>query len=74
MVLKPRRRDHGPLQKAVKGIVYIYMPILLAYHALYSMGYDHRNQNGSHECRGPTKAQGSKEKLTSRFSVYHTQF
>jgi hypothetical protein len=37
VVLKPRRRDHGPLQNTIKGNVYIYTPLLLlAYHILYS--------------------------------------
>jgi hypothetical protein len=69
-VLKPWWRDHGPLQKAVKGIVYFYMPLLLlTYHTLYRTGYDHRFQNGSHDCRGPTKAQGSKAKPASWVST-----
>jgi hypothetical protein len=55
-VLKLWWRDHEPLQKAVKDIVYVHTPfILVAYHALCSMGYDHYIQNGSHDCRGPAK-------------------
>jgi hypothetical protein len=58
------------LQKAVKCGVYVYTPLLLhAYHALYSMGHSHHIQNGSHNCRGPAKAQGSKAKSTSRVSA-----
>jgi hypothetical protein len=44
-----------------KGCVYICMPpLLLIYHVLNIAGYGNRIQNGSHECRGPAKPQGSK--------------
>jgi hypothetical protein len=49
-----------------KGCVYVYMhPLFLAYHALYSAGYDNCIQNRPHDCRRPAKAQGSKEKPAS---------
>jgi hypothetical protein len=52
------------------GAVYAYTPtLLLTYHALYSMGYDNRIQNGPHNCRGPAKAHGSKAKPTSWVSA-----
>jgi hypothetical protein len=64
------QRDHGPLQNAVKDVVYIYTPLLLfTYHAIYAKGYGHRIQNGSHDCRGPTNAQGSKVKPASQSEV-----
>jgi hypothetical protein len=45
------------LQNAVKGVVYIYTPLLLlTYLPLYIMGYDHHIKNRSHDCRGPAKA------------------
>jgi hypothetical protein len=65
-----RRRGSGPLQNAVKGIVYAYTPPrFLTHRALYSMGYDNRIQNGTHDCRGPAKAQGTKGKPNSRVSA-----
>jgi hypothetical protein len=46
-----------PFYNVVKGVVYVYTLLLLvAYHALYSMGYDHRIQNGFHDYCGPVKA------------------
>jgi hypothetical protein len=52
------------------GAVYAYTPtLLLTCHALYSMGYDNRIQNGPHNCRGPAKAHGSKVKPTSWVSA-----
>jgi hypothetical protein len=67
---QPRRRGNGPLPSAVKGVVYIYMPpLLLAYHALYNVGYGNRIQNGPHDCRGPAKPQGSKEKPSCQVST-----
>jgi hypothetical protein len=59
-----------PLQNAVKGDVHAYMPpLLLAYHALYNVGYGNHIQNGAHDCCGSAKAQGSKAKPTSRVSA-----
>jgi hypothetical protein len=44
------------LQNAVKGVVYVYTPLLLlAYHTLYSVGCGHHIQNESHDCRGLPK-------------------
>jgi hypothetical protein len=53
-----------------KGCVYVYTPpLLLAYHALYSVGFGNHLNNGPHDYRGPAKAQGSKAKPTSRVSA-----
>jgi hypothetical protein len=43
-------------------------PQLLAYRALYNVGYGNRIQNVLHDCRGPTKAQSSKAKPASQVS------
>jgi hypothetical protein len=44
-------------------------PRLLAHHSLYSTGYEKNIQNGSHDCRGPAIAQGSKAKPASQISA-----
>jgi hypothetical protein len=45
------------LAKTVKYVVYVYTPLLLlTYHALYAEGYDHRIQNGLHDCCGLANA------------------
>jgi hypothetical protein len=54
--IKTKATRPRALQNVVKGVVYVYTPLLLlAYHTLYREGYCHRIQNGSHDCRGPTK-------------------
>jgi hypothetical protein len=59
-----------PLQNAVMGVVYAYIPpLLLAYPTLYNVGYDNRTQNEPHDYREPAKAQGSKAKLVSQVSA-----
>jgi hypothetical protein len=68
-VSQPRWRGNGTLHNALKCAVYAYMPQLLVYRALHSAGYNNNIQNGSHDCRGPAKAQGSKAKPTSQVSV-----
>jgi hypothetical protein len=54
----------------VKGIVYVYTPLLLiAYHSLYIVGYDHHIKNGSHDSYELAKAQDLKAKPASRVSA-----
>jgi hypothetical protein len=62
-------REHA-FAECSKGCAYIYTPsLLLAYHALYSVGYNNRIQNGPHDCCGPAKAPASKAKPVSRVSA-----
>jgi hypothetical protein len=69
-VSHPRRQGHRPLQDAVKGVVYAYTPpLLLINHAFYIIGYDNSIQNGPHDSRGPTEAQGLKAKSANRVSA-----
>jgi hypothetical protein len=53
-----------------KRCVYVYTPpLLLAYHAIYSVGYSNCIQNEPHDCRWPAKTMGSKVKTVSRVST-----
>jgi hypothetical protein len=42
---------------------------VLAYRALYNVGYGNHMQNRSHDCCGPAKAHGSKAKPASQVNA-----